>query len=1033
MIISESKEIYEIFEEMEINDEIYIVTNNFTIYSFYSLYEKFSSFKTVRILINDDYEYVDESIGNDLALRQRNITKMFINYLQEKCYIKKTEKINGAIVISNQFVVINSQLDLKGIGKIQKYEMDINHLITSNDKVSDYKKWFMEQWGNNKLSKNYKEDFIGQLENYVKNYSSKFVYYFMLNKIFGDNLEAIDEKQESIGLYDTKIWDLLYEFQKDGVLGAINKIEKYNGCIIADSVGLGKTYEALTIIKYYELMNKSVLVLCPKKLRDNWTVYTYNSNINILKDDKFNYDVINHTDLSRDGGYTDMINLDEINWGGYDLVVIDESHNFRNNNRKDDRQTRYAKLMDEIIKDGIDTKLLMLSATPVNTSLYDLRNQIYLITKEQENKFSESMGINNLGYTIKVAENIFKKWSEMAPEGRKEVSLIDELNNDFFKLLDQLTISRSRNHVNEYYTENIDFPKRLKPKSIYSEIDRESKFITYKKLNELFLNLNLSIYTPSKFIKSDYKELYKKIYTSENNNIKFTQEEREYGLVHMMRINYLKRLESSVFSFTISIDRLLNKVRTMINKIENYKDEPINFNIYDIDLLDEDYDEVIGSNLKLHLKHIDRKAWIYTLREDYEILKVIYNECKVIDASRDKKLDVLKKEILFKINNPINKNNQKILIFTAFADTANYIYDNIHHWIFDHFGIYSALVTGGGTNKTNFSIKDSNRRMSYNEILVNFSPKSKQRHLMKNLDSNKAIDVLIGTDCISEGQNLQDCDYLINYDIHWNPVRIVQRFGRIDRIGSENKKIQLVNFWPSEDLNEYINLKNRVESRMEIVDISSSADDNLLKTSHNAIDNFRNNQLMRLKDEVLDMEDIDNNFSLTNFNFNDFRMDLKNSNYNFEDVPDGIFSIIENKNLEDGLIFCLESIKENQQLSEYNNLYPYYLAYITNTGNIKLNYKYSRDLLLLFKKIVENDNNNDLDRIFKEYDKQSKSGNFMINEMLGKLEIVAKNILDVNKKNSIKDLRQSRKAKILRSVGEDFSKNFKIISYLIIK
>ncbi|MEA1975618.1 MAG: DEAD/DEAH box helicase, partial [Bacillota bacterium] len=665
-------------------------------------------------------------------IKQRGITQMFINYLHERGYIKKTEKINGSIVISNRFVVINSQLDLKGIGKVQKYETDINHLITSTDKVIAYKKWFMEQWTNNKLSKNYKEDFIKQLESYVKNYSPKFVYYFMLNKIFGDNLEAIDEKQESIGLYNTKIWNLLYEFQRDGVLGAINKIEKYNGCIIADSVGLGKTYEALTIIKYYELMNKSVLVLCPKKLRDNWTVYTYNSNINILKDDKFNYDVINHTDLSRDGGYTDMINLDEINWGGYDLVVIDESHNFRNNNRKNDKQTRYAKLMDEIIKDGINTKILMLSATPVNTSLYDLRNQIYLITKEEDNNFSESMGINNLGYTIKIAENIFKNWSKIDPNERKEVSLIDELNNDFFKLLDQLTISRSRNHVNEYYKKNINFSKRLKPKSIYTEIDKESKFITYKKLNELFLNLNLSIYTPSKYIKDDYKKLYREIYSSETNSIKFTQEEREYGLVHMMRINYLKRLESSIFSFTISINRLLNKVKTMINKIENYKDEPIDFNIYDIDLLDEDYDEVIGSNLKLHLKHINREDWLKTLEEDYEILEVIYNQCRVIDVSRDRKLDILKKEILFKINNPINNNNQKVLIFTAFADTANYIYDNIHKWALNNFDIFSALVTGGGTNKTNFSIKGSNRKLSYNEILVNFSPKSKQRHLMKN-------------------------------------------------------------------------------------------------------------------------------------------------------------------------------------------------------------------------------------------------------------------------------------------------------------
>ncbi len=644
-----------------------------------------------------------------------------------------------------------------------------------------------------------------------KENTPEFIYFVTLYNIFKDYLGEITEDnivKTKIGFKETEVWNKLYKFQKDGVIGAIDKIEKHGGCIIADSVGLGKTFSALAVIKYYELRNHRVLVLAPKKLRENWTIYTLNDKRNILLKDRFNYDVLNHTDLSRETGYSGEINLETINWSNYDLVVIDESHNFRNNNARNEKVTRYSKLLNDVIRSGAETKILMLSATPVNNRMTDLKNQINFITEGIDNAF-DSEGIPSVELTLRKAQLVFNKWTELEESERTLDTFMEMMDMDYFKLLDTVTIARSRKHIEKYYdvAEIGKFPKRLKPINIKSNIDEMNEFPSLEHVNKVIRNLNLSTYAPLKYVLPEKRVEYDKKYDTavKGGQSVFRQVDREQSLVNLMRVNILKRMESSINSFGITMAKLLKQIDYTLDKIEkNQMHFDSSLNIADIEIDDDRLeDSLIGNKVKVLIQDMDLIKWKQDLEDDKKKLEeLIYEAAKVV-KNRDAKLNSLKEKIIDKINNPLNEGNKKIIIFSAFADTANYLYESLSPWIKDEFKLHTALVTGSGDNKC--TLNGVNKK-DLNAVLTNFSPKSKEREKIFP-DMKEEIDILIATDCISEGQNLQDCDYLINYDIHWNPVRIIQRFGRIDRLGSKNNSIQLVNFWPNMELDEYITLR----------------------------------------------------------------------------------------------------------------------------------------------------------------------------------------------------------------------------------
>ncbi len=778
---------------------------------------------------------------------------------------------------------------------------------------------------------------------------------------------------------------MLYEFQKDGVKGAINKILKHNGCIIADSVGLGKTFEALAVIKYFELLNGRVLVLCPKKLEGNWTIYRENDKLNPLLRDRFAFDVLAHTDLGRDA-------YDTHNWGNYNLIVIDESHNFRNNARGKTEEdgtrkiTRYEFLMEQVLQSGVDTKVLLLSATPLNNSLKDLRNQFLLITQDQDMAFGDSLGIYSISQVMKNAQTNFTKWADPKKNPERKVRrLLDALDSTFFKLLDELTIARSRRHIISYYgSKDIgEFPKRLKPLALHPATDIKGYFPSYDDLHAAISEYKLSIFNPTAYLQDAYVSKYIK---DEGKLASFNdQRKRESYLIGMMRTNYLKRLESSVYSFEVSIDRTIRKIDNLLEKIDHFEG---NFDDYTRpDLFTDQGDEeeaellerlTVGKKLPIQLEHLKREEWKKDLNKDRKQLISIHEKAAAVTADRDAKLQELKHQIQNKINHPLNEGNRKVLVFTAFSDTAQYLYRSLKNWVSEDLKLHCALVVGGtGDNHSTLKPIGFKRQTDYVSILTNFSPRSKHREKMSSMPQDEEIDILIATDCISEGQNLQDCDYLINYDIHWNPVRIIQRFGRIDRLGSINKQIQLVNFWPTEDLNKYLNLKDRVEARMAMVDLAASGSDNLLEPDQ--LESlvaeeltYREKQLVRLKDEVIDLEEMDDNVSLSEFTLDDFRVELMNfldsNRKQLEEAPMGLYAITptldELKNAElfdknwheivkSGVIFCLrqKNPPQEKQSSNVNPLGRYYLLYIRDDGTVRFTFTQSKNVLSMFQKL----------------------------------------------------------------------------------
>lgn len=810
---------------------------------------------------------------------------------------------------------------------------------------------FEEIWNDKNKLQDVTDVVVESISTAYKENAPDFIYFYTLYNIFHEFLDDISEDvlpKEATGFKESKIWGMLYHFQKDAVLAIINKLEQYNGCILADSVGLGKTFSALAVIKYYENRNRSVLVLCPKKLAENWNTYKSNYINNPIAEDRLRYDVLYHTDLSREHGSSNGLDLSRINWGNYDLVVIDESHNFRNGGElrgEEGKENRYLRLMNKVVRAGVKTKVLMLSATPVNNRFNDLKNQLQLAYEGDVALINDKLDTNrSIDEIFRNAQRAFNTWNKLEAGERTTEKLLSMLDFDFFEVLDSVTIARSRKHIEKYYsTEEIGkFPERLKPISLRPNLTDLKDSINYNQIYELLVSLNLTIYTPSNYIMPSRMSKY--IDQTHHKGTSLTQQGREEGIRRLMSINLLKRLESSVYSFRLTLNRIRDLIKATIQNIDEYKTNGQMMELREItDMADFDEDDQnmdffsVGKKVKIDLADMDYVTWREELKKDAENLELLSLMIEDITPEHDTKLQTLYDLIRNKIKAPINEGNKKIIVFTAFSDTADYLYENVSRFVKAEFGLDTAEITGSVDGKTTIP----KLYADLNTVLTCFSPISKGKAVLMP-ESKAEIDVLIATDCISEGQNLQDCDYLVNYDIHWNPVRIIQRFGRIDRIGSRNEYIQLVNFWPDMDLDEYINLKSRVETRMKISIMTSTGDDDLINAEEKGDLEYRRAQLKRLQEEVVDIEEMSSGISIMDLGLNEFRLDLLEYMKTHEDVetaPNGLHAVVPaTEDCPPGVIFILKNINNSVNIDHQNRIHPFYMVYISTDGEIVCDY-----------------------------------------------------------------------------------------------
>ena len=1099
------------------NSEVSIVSAYFTIYAYQQLQQNLDGIKHLRFLFGEpafiqsldpakvhpkDFEIEDDTLTIPLESRltQRLVARECAewiktrteirsmvkpNFLHGKLYhIRQASGVEKAIAGSSNFTV-------NGLGLGGRKNIELNFVVDSDHGRQELEEWFDALWNDRTgLVEDVKANVLKYLEQlYIEN-EPEFIYFKTLFHIFEGYLNEqqkgglLDEKT---GFYNSEIWNMLYDFQKDGVKGAINKILKHNGCIIADSVGLGKTFEALAVIKYFELLNARVLVVCPKKLKGNWTVYQASQNhaLNPCRKDRFNYTVLYHTDMGRTSGRSDAngLDLENFNWGAYDLVVIDESHNFRGNPVEKvqadgtSKMNRAQWLMAKVIKAGVKTKVLMLSATPVNNTLRDLRNQIAFITEGKEDALYESCKIKDIGLTLKNAQTQFTNWADPKKNPQRNMKqLLERLDSAFFKLLDEMTIARSRKHIKSFY--NIEamgkFPERNKPHSVYPDIDSERRFPSYDRINQQILEYKLSVFNPSAYVKPEQHQKYEAIAGGQVLN--FKQADRENFLIGMMKINFLKRLESSIESFEISMERTIRKIEKLEHKISAFLQSEATSQEESLESLAPDEEELaehgedaeqwqVGQKLKFDLADLQLEAWRADLKNDKDALLSLLNNAKVVTPARDAKLQALKTLIAAKVQHPFNAQNRKVLVFTAFADTAEYLFQNLKDWGKSELKLHAALVCGSYT-RTTYGKND------YDSILVNFSPRSKNRARMTAVAQTAEIDLLIATDCISEGQNLQDCDYLVNYDIHWNPVRIIQRFGRIDRLGSVNQTIQLVNFWPTKDLDNYLNLKERVEARMALVDVTATGEDNLLNVEQLAeliTDDlkYRNQQLKKLQTEVLDLEDMAESISLTDFTLDDFRIDLSNfiesNRCRLQDAPLGLYAVVPAPEgtpppapprrggerlpplsfgegaggevsaiIKPGVIFCLAQKGGNDGNENVNPLHPYFLVYIRDDGTVRYNYTNARQILEIYRLLCQG-RKTPYHELCALFDHETANG-VKMDRYADLLKKAVREIVQVFKKKGQLKLTMDRGALLFpqtKQISE--MKDFELITWLIVK
>ena len=872
--------------------------------------------------------------------------------------------------------------------------------------------------------------------------SPEFIYFITLYHVFSEFLDDISEDvlpNEATGFKQSKIWSMLYDFQRDAVLAIINKLEKYNGCILADSVGLGKTFTALAVIKYYENRNKSVLVLCPKKLAANWNTYRDNYVNNPIAVDRLNYDVLFHTDLSRNGGTSNGLDLDRLNWGNYDLIVIDESHNFRNGEggagtHKSDGENRYQVLMRKVIRAGVKTKVLMLSATPVNNRFYDLRNQLALAYEGDADVMDQRLNTTkSIDEIFRQAQRAFNAWSELKPEQRTTDALLRTLDFDFFEVLDSVTIARSRKHIERYYdtSEIGKFPERLKPISLRPNLTDLNQAIDYNQIYELLSSLTLCIYTPSDYIFPSKLDKY-----VDRGKANLTMQGREFGIQRLMSINLLKRLESSVFSFNLTLKRIWQLIHTTIEGIDHYeKYGNADITMYeagesDFDMEDSNTDFFsVGKKTKIDLEDMDYKSWRKALQQDADNLELLILMVADITPEHDTKLQTLFRLLDDKMAHPINPGNKKVIIFTAFSDTAGYLYEHVSEYMKNRYGLDTAVITGAIDGKTTAK----GLKPTLNNVLTCFSPISKDKAVL--LPNNPTeIDVLIATDCISEGQNLQDCDYLINYDIHWNPVRIIQRFGRIDRIGSRNAYIQLVNFWPNMTLDDYINLKSRVETRMKITVMTATGDDDLINAEEKGDLEYRKQQLKRLQEEVVDLEDMSTGISIMDLGLNEFRLDLlayiKNHG-DLEKTPRGLHAVVpKTEGCPEGVIFVLKNVNNSVNIDNQNRIHPFYMVYISTEGEIVCDYLNPKGLLDDVRLLCRG-KSEPIKALCAQFNRETDDGRNM-SEMSELLSMAIDSIIDAKADNDIDSLFKSGGTSALMSAVSGLD-DFELICFFVVK
>lgn len=1057
------------------NSQISIAAASFSIYAYEALKEELEKVDCVNFIFTSPTFYTDKSekqkrefyipklnrerslFGSDFEIRLRNqltqraIARECADWIRRKARFK-TNITHGSM---------NTFLNIKE-GEENYTYMPFNEFTTTelgldrgnnicpmvvgmpgHSSTDMFLKNFAELWKDKEKFQDVTDNVIENIETVYKENAPAFIYFITLYNIFNEFLEDISEDvlpNEATGFKSSVIWNKLYNFQRDASLAIINKLEKYNGCILADSVGLGKTFTALSVIKYYENRNRNVLVLCPKKLNDNWQTFRSNYKNNPVLADRLRYDILFHSDLSRDKGLSNGLDLERVNWGNYDLIVIDESHNFRNGGRFDNededddfKENRYARLMNKVIRSGVKTKVLMLSATPVNNRFSDLKNQLQLAYEGKAENINDLLDTGkNIDSIFRDAQTVYSKWAKLPPEKRTTEKLVDSLSYDFFQLLDAVTIARSRSHIIKYYNTNDvgKFPERLSPVSRRPKLTDLNDAITFADIAEMLNRLNLSIYTPSLFIFESEKGNYGIDYEGEG----LTVDGREKGIRKLMAINLLKRLESSVNSFRLTLTRIRDFINDSITAIDKFQEsgagtvDVTDFS-EDFDTEDNENDPFVGRKSKINLRDMDYVSWRRDLKADLEVLELLILMLKDITPEHDTKLQQLVADLKNKFEHPINGSNKKVLIFTAFADTANYLYEQLSGRILNDCGLHTALITGSTEGKCTLP----KLKCTFNDILTYFSPLSKDRDAIHPNDTRE-IDVLIATDCISEGQNLQDCDYLINYDIHWNPVRIIQRFGRIDRIGSKNDVIQLVNYWPDMELDDYIKLKGRVESRMKATVITSTGDDNLLSANEKGDLEYRRNQLKKLQNEVVDIEDMDTGVNIMDLGLNEFRLDLLanlKEHPNMDLTPFGMSAVVSASELvEPGVMYVLKNKNNGVNIDRSNLLHPFYMVYLSHTGTVICDHLSPKKLLDKMRYACKDKTEPDK-ALCKQFNKETRDGKNM-RHYSDLLQSAIESIITVKEESDIDSL---------FSVGETSAltynikglDDFELICFLVIK
>ena len=1057
------------------NSQISIAAASFSIYAYEALKEELEKVDSVNFIFTSPTFNTDKTekqkrefyipklnrerslFGSDFEIRLRNqltqraIARECADWIRRKARFK-TNITHGSM---------NSFINIKDGDETYTY-MPFNEFTTTelgldrgnnicpmvvgmpgHSSTDMFLKNFAELWKDKEKFQDVTDKVIENIETVYKENAPAFIYFITLYNIFNEFLEDISEDvlpNEATGFKSSVIWNKLYNFQRDAALAIINKLEKYNGCILADSVGLGKTFTALAVIKYYENRNRNVLVLCPKKLNDNWQTFRSNYKNNPVLADRLRYDILFHSDLSRDKGLSNGLDLERVNWGNYDLIVIDESHNFRNGGRFDNddedddfKENRYARLMNKVIRSGVKTKVLMLSATPVNNRFSDLKNQLQLA---YEGRAENINGLLNTGKSIdgifRDAQTAYSKWAKLPSERRTTEKLVDSLSYDFFHLLDAVTIARSRSHIIKYYNTNDvgKFPKRLPPISRRPKLTDLTDAITFSDIAAQLDKLNLSIYTPSLFIFDSVKDNYGIDFQGEG----LTIDGREKGIRKLMAINLLKRLESSVNSFRLTLTRIHDFIKDSIAAIDKFQESgrgTIDITEFseDLDTEDAENDPFVGRKSKINLRDMDYISWRRDLKADLEVLEYLISKLRDITPQHDAKLQQLVADLKHKFEHPINGSNRKVLIFTAFADTANYLYDQLSGRILDDCGLHTALITGSTEGKCTLP----KLRCTFNDILTYFSPLSKDRDAIHPNDTRE-IDVLIATDCISEGQNLQDCDYLINYDIHWNPVRIIQRFGRIDRIGSKNDVIQLVNYWPDMELDEYIKLKGKVESRMKATVITSTGGDNLLSDNEKCDLQYRLNQLKKLQNEVIDIEDMDTGVNIMDLGLNEFRLDLLanlKEHPNMDLTPFGMSAVVSASELvEPGVIYVLKNKNNGVNIDHSNLLHPFYMVYISHTGAVICDHLSPKKLLDKMRYACKDKTVPDM-ALCKQFNKETRDGKYM-RHYSDLLQSAIESIITVKEESDINDFLNGVQGNLFADEIRGLD-DFELICFLVIK